>query len=96
MRIKTGYKKVSKKKGNLGFGGGAAIRRVGKGEFDEGSMLLLRFQGWPKPSTDTNKLLFFFPIYSSWDFDLSPMEIMFLVHHYVWKMNTPSRNRQGN
>lgn len=56
----------------LVFGGGATIRRVSNGEFDEGSMFLLRFQGRTKSSTDTNKLLFFFPIDSSWDFDLSP------------------------
>lgn len=55
---------------NLVFGSGATVRRVRKGEFDEGSMFLLRFQGRTKPSTNTNILLFFFPIDSSWDFDL--------------------------
>lgn len=67
---------------NLKFGSGAGVRRVSNGEFDEGSMFLLRLQGWTKPSTNTNILLFFFPIDSSWDFDLVHGIVMLVRRRY--------------
>ena len=67
---------------NLKFGSSAAVRRVSNGESDEGSMFLLRLQGWTEPSTNTNILLFFFPIDSSWDFDLVRGIVMLVRRWY--------------